>query len=103
MVQSDKILSKNQLKFLRGEAHNLKPVVMVGGNGVTESLLEELERALNHHELIKVKVRAEDREDKSEIIDYLCKKTNAHKIHVIGHNLVLYRTAKEPKIILPKK
>lgn len=96
-------LTKSQIKFLRGEAHNLKPVVMIGGNGVTESVLEELNKALDHHELIKVKVRAEDREDKNEIIEYLCQKANAHKIHVIGHNLVLYRQSKDKKILLPKK
>ncbi len=96
-------LSKSQIKFLRAQAHNLKPVVMIGGNGITEGVMEELNRALDHHELIKVKVRAEDREDKTEMVDYLCQNANAHKIHLIGHNLVLYRKAKEPKIILPKK
>ncbi len=96
-------LSKSQIKFLRGEAHSLKPVVMIGANGVTESVLEELNKALEHHELIKVKVRAEDREEKIEIIDYLCSKASAHKIHVIGHNLVLYRASKEQKILLPKR
>ncbi len=96
-------LSKNQIKFLRAQAHSLKPVVMIGGNGVTDNVMEELNRALDHHELVKIKVRAEDREDKAEIIDYLCANANAHKIHTIGHNLVLYRKAKEPKLVLPKK
>ncbi|WP_251358394.1 ribosome assembly RNA-binding protein YhbY [Kangiella sp. TOML190] len=98
-----KALTKNQIKFLRAEAHSLKPVVMIGNNGVTEAVMEELDRALAHHELVKVKIRAEDREDKAEIIEYLCSHSNAHKIHTIGHNLVLYRKAKEPKLVLPKK
>ncbi|NVJ66138.1 MAG: ribosome assembly RNA-binding protein YhbY [Gammaproteobacteria bacterium] len=96
-------LSKSQIKFLKAEAHALKPVVMIGGNGVTESVLEELERALDHHELIKIKVRAEDRDEKHEIIEYLCEKTNAIKVNTIGHNLVLFRQSKDKKILLPKK
>ncbi len=96
-------LSKPQIKFLKSEAHALKPVVMIGGNGVTESVLEELERALEHHELVKVKIRAEDRDEKHEIIDYLCEKTNALKINTIGHMLVLFRQSKDKKITLPKR
>lgn len=96
-------LSKPQIKFLRAQAHSLKPVIMVGANGLTESLLEELNNTLEHHELIKVKVRSEEREEKHEIIDKILKQMLAHKIHVIGHNLVIYRAAKSPKLVLPKK
>ncbi|NVK22524.1 MAG: ribosome assembly RNA-binding protein YhbY [Kangiellaceae bacterium] len=96
-------ISKSQLKFLRGKAHDLRPVVMIGANGVSESVLEEINNALNHHELIKIKVRAEDREDKAEMIDTICQKTQAAKVQVIGHNLSIYRKSSQPKIILPKK
>lgn len=95
-------LSNNQVKFLRGKAHSLKPVVMVGANGVTENVLEEINNALNHHELIKIKVRAEEREDKQAMIDYICQQTKAAKVQVIGHNLSIYRKSASPKIILPK-
>ena len=73
-------LSKNQLKFLRGEAHNLKPVVMIGANGLTENVLAEINHALEHHELIKIKVRAEDREDKLAIIEHICQHCKAEKV-----------------------
>ncbi|GAA4359199.1 ribosome assembly RNA-binding protein YhbY [Kangiella marina] len=95
-------LSKSQIKFLRSKAHNLKPVVMIGDKGLTENVLDEINLALNHHELIKVKVRAEEREDKKTIIDAICKKTNGQQVQVIGHILVLYRRSDDVKIILPK-
>jgi len=95
-------LSNAQLRWLRGEAHHLNPVIMVGANGVTEALLEELDSALEHHELLKVKVRAEDREDKNFIIEELVKRSGAIKVHTIGHVLVLYRAAKKPKLVIPK-
>ncbi len=95
-------LSNAQLRWLRGEAHHLNPVIMVGANGVTDALLNELDSALEHHELLKVKVRAEDREDKALIIEEILKQSKAIKVHTIGHVLVLYRPAKEPKLVIPK-
>ncbi|RDX35846.1 ribosome assembly RNA-binding protein YhbY [Kangiella sp. HD9-110m-PIT-SAG07] len=103
MSQSNKAqLSKTQIKFLRSKAHKLKPVVMIGDKGLTENVLEEINNALNHHELIKVKVRAEEREDKKAMIDEICKQTKGHEVQVIGHVLVLYRRSDDVKIILPK-
>ena len=61
-------LSTKQKQFLKGLAHNLKPVVLMGANGLTEAVLAEIEIALNHHELIKVKVATEDRETKVLIV-----------------------------------
>lgn len=102
MSQANKALSKTQIKFLRSKAHSLKPVVMIGDKGLTENVLEEINIALNHHELIKVKVRAEEREDKKAIIQSICKETKAHEVQVIGHVLALYRQSDDVKIILPK-
>lgn len=98
-----KQLSKPQIKFLRGLAHDLKPVVMVGANGVSESVLEEINNALDHHELIKIKVRAEEREEKVEMIEQICKQAKAEKIQVIGHSLSIYRQSPNKKIELPNK
>ncbi|MEE4245885.1 MAG: ribosome assembly RNA-binding protein YhbY [Kangiellaceae bacterium] len=96
-------LSTSQIRYLRGEAHKLKPIVMVGANGVTENLLEELNIALNSHELVKVKVRAEEREERDAMIDLLCKKSGAVKVQRIGHNLTIYRQNKDkPRYQLPK-
>ena len=60
-------LSNKQKQYLKGLAHALKPVVQLGGNGFTEGVLAEIDNALAHHELIKVKVPSEDRDEKSSL------------------------------------
>lgn len=59
-------LSTKQKQHLKGLAHPLKPVVLLGSNGLTEGVLAEIEQALEHHELIKVKIATEDRETKTD-------------------------------------
>ncbi|MEC5342794.1 ribosome assembly RNA-binding protein YhbY [Brenneria populi] len=95
-------LSNKQKQHLKGLAHPLKPVVMLGNNGLTEGVLAEIEQALEHHELIKVKVAAEERETKTLIIEAIIRETGANNVQVIGHTLVLYRPSKEGKIVLPR-
>ena len=63
------ILTTKQKQYLKGLAHHLNPVVMLGGNGLTEGVLVEIDNALNHHELIKVKVAGADRDTKQLIIN----------------------------------
>ncbi|GAA05531.1 MULTISPECIES: ribosome assembly RNA-binding protein YhbY [Photobacterium] len=96
-------LSTKQKQFLKGLAHNLKPVVLMGANGLTEAVLAEIEIALNHHELIKVKVASEERETKVLIVDAIVRETKAEKVQVIGKTLVLYRQSEDRKIELPRK
>ncbi|PSW04162.1 ribosome assembly RNA-binding protein YhbY [Photobacterium lipolyticum] len=96
-------LSTKQKQYLKGLAHNLKPVVLMGANGLTEAVLAEIEIALNHHELIKVKVATEERETKVLIVDAIIRETKAEKVQVIGKTLVLYRPSEERKIELPRK
>lgn len=97
------ILSTKQKQFLKGLAHHLSPVVMLGGNGLTEGVLAEIDNALNHHELIKVKIAGVDRETKQLIIDAIVRETQSSNIQTIGHILVLYRPSEEGKIQLPRK
>lgn len=96
-------LSTKQKQFLKGLAHHLNPVVMLGGNGLTEGVLAEIDGALNHHELIKVKIAGADRETKQLIIDAIVRETQASAVQTIGHVLVLYRPTEERKIQLPRK
>ena len=65
-------------------------------------MLAEIENALNHHELIKVKIAGADREVKQLIIDAIVRETKAVSVQTIGHVLVLYRQSEEKKIHLPK-
>jgi RNA-binding protein len=96
-------LNNKQKQYLKGLAHPLKPVVMLGNNGLTEGVLAEIELALQHHELIKVKVAAEERETKTLIVDAIVRETKASSVQVIGNMLVLYRPSTDDrKIILPR-
>ena len=94
-------LTSSQTRYLRGLAHHLKPVLMIGQKGLTETVLAELDNALAHHELIKVTIAAE-RDERQQITIALCQHSNAELIQMIGKVSVLYRSAKEPKIALPK-
>lgn len=95
-------LNKKQIQYLKGEAHSLKPVVLLGSNGLTEGVIAEIDSALEHHELIKVKIPTDDREVKGLIVEAICRETNATKIQVIGKTLVIYRQSEEKKIAIPK-
>ncbi len=95
-------LTTKQKQYLKGLAHHLNPVVMLGANGLTEGVLAEIDNALDHHELIKVKIAGADREMKQLIIDAIVRETKATEVQTIGHILVLYRPSEEKKISLPK-
>jgi RNA-binding protein len=96
-------LSNKQKQHLKGLAHSLKPVVQLGGNGLTEGVLAEIDSAIAHHELIKVKIPTDDKEEKSLIIDAIVRETQAVKVQTIGHILVLFKPSDEKKIELPRK
>ena len=97
-------LSANQKRYLRGIAHGLDPVVMVGQKGVTPALLKELDGALAHHELVKVKISDADREDRAETIEALRDASNATRVQTIGRIACFFRrNPKEPRIELPRK
>ena len=94
-------LNKKQLKFLKARAHSLKPVIIVGNAGVTEAVLTELDTTIEHHELIKVRLNAADREERQSMIDTICNTAHANLINSIGHIAVFYRPAAKPVIKLP--
>lgn len=99
-------LSTKQIAHLRGLAHSLNPVVMIGNNGLTENVVKEIELNLNVHELIKVQVAGDDRVARKAIYEEICTLTNAVAVHHIGKQLVFYRassTVKESaKVVIPK-
>jgi RNA-binding protein len=95
-------LTNKQKQFLKSKAHDLKPVILLGANGLTEGVVAEIDNALNFHELIKIKVPGEDREQKVLIMDAIIRETKAEKVQVIGKILVLYRQSEDKKIQLPR-
>lgn len=95
-------LTKNQVKFLRGLCHSLKPVIMIGQKGLTNEVLDELEIALNHHELVKIKIASDDREARKEMIKNICEQSLSQSIQIIGKTVSVYRrNEKDPVITLP--
>ncbi|MBU3846696.1 MAG: ribosome assembly RNA-binding protein YhbY [Candidatus Acinetobacter avistercoris] len=94
------VLSIQERKRLRQIGHALNPVVMLGGQGLSENVIEEINRALNDHELIKVKVAGEDREARQAIIAEIAEKTEAQIAQTIGKIVLLYKKAakQNPKL-----
>jgi len=97
------LLNNSQKQFLRKLGHTLKPVVTIADKGLSEAVLRETDLTLDHHELIKVKINANDRDHKKEIINQLCQKTNALLVQTIGNIALIFRRADTPVIELPKK
>jgi len=95
-------MNSKHISYLRSLAHQLNPVVMIGNNGLTESVLKEIDNSLNAHELIKVKVFGDERALRIQLLEEICQKTGATPVHHIGKQLVIYRAATPPKIVLPK-
>ena len=89
-------LSPEQRREYRGIAHNLKPVIIVGDKGLSEGLQDELERALNDHELIKVKLVVGDREARQAVAESICAQTGAALIQSMGGILLLLRRTAKP-------
>ncbi|SDK38996.1 RNA-binding protein [Methylophilus rhizosphaerae] len=98
-------LNSKQIAYLRGLAHNLNPVVMIGNNGLTEAVLKEIDISLNAHELIKVQVAGDDRELRKSILNEISEKVSAAPVHHIGKQLVFYRASDtikaSAKIVIP--
>lgn len=88
--------SPQDKKRFRSIGHSLKPIVTIAQKGLTENIKTELNRALNDHELIKVKVVVESRENKEALIKQIQSAVSAECIQKIGHVLLLYRPAKKP-------
>ncbi|MGH8083152.1 MAG: ribosome assembly RNA-binding protein YhbY [Lysobacter sp.] len=97
------LLTSSQTRFLRGLAHDLKAMLQVGGKGITDALIAEIDLALEHHELIKVKVGADDREIRDSLITEIAERSDSALVQRIGHTAVLYRPSKEKRqIVLPR-
>ncbi|MGD8566704.1 MAG: ribosome assembly RNA-binding protein YhbY [Gammaproteobacteria bacterium] len=96
-------LSNKQKKFLKGRAHSLKPVVIIGAAGVTEGVITEIDNSIEHHELIKVRLNASSHDQQQAMVGTICEKVHAELINTIGHVAIFYRPAKQPVLQLPNK
>ncbi|MEO6147099.1 MAG: ribosome assembly RNA-binding protein YhbY [Sulfuriferula sp.] len=95
-------LNALQRRYLRGQAHHLHPVVMIGDAGLTDAVMREVDINLKSHELIKVRVFGDDRDHRIAILEKICTTLAAAPVQHIGKLLLIYRPATKPKISLPK-
>ena len=94
-------LTETQCKHLRGLGHSLKPLVLVGSSGLSQRVVAEVNGTLDHHELIKVRVRSGDRKERDALIQELISRSAAELVQRIGNVALLYRAAEQPTIALP--
>lgn len=81
-------------KFLQAKAHALKPVVIIGQRGLTTQVINEINLALEYHEVIKIRVNAADRHERSTLITEIIHTTAADIVQTIGHVITIYRKKK---------
>jgi RNA-binding protein len=84
-------LTPAQRRELRSMAHHLDPVVMIGQHGVTSAVLHEIDNALNAHELIKVRMFADEREVRASALAEVCEKLSAGPVQTLGKLFIIYR------------
>ena len=95
-------LNNRQIRHLRGLTHHLQPVVMVADKGLSENVMNEIESALDHHELVKIKMTT-DRETRAQWIKDIGERCKAEKVHSIGQVASFFRRNPEkPVVDLPK-
>jgi RNA-binding protein len=86
------ILTSQDIRKLKSKVHHLKPVVIVGNNGLTDAVIQEIDLTLNDHELIKIRIHIKDqKEELTKITNEICSKTNSSLIQTIGHIVAIYR------------
>ena len=97
------VLTAKQRQFLKGLAHALEPVVRVGKGGVSEAVITETKKSLAAHELIKVRIDADDSATRKDLAEKLAAATDSGLAATLGKVAILYRAREEkPKIKLPK-
>ena len=95
-------VNDKQKRYLKGLAHDLKPIVMIGNKGLTDTVQAEIDNTLSHHELIKVKISGANRADKIAMAEAIAEHQQADLIMMIGHIAAFYRPAEKPAIQLPR-
>jgi RNA-binding protein len=97
-------ITAKQKRWLKAQAHHLNPVVLMGQHGLTAAVLIEIEGALTHHELIKVRVAAGDRDERAIVIQTIQERTQAVLVARIGNVAIFYRAnEKKPEpLVVPK-
>jgi len=94
-------LTGKQKNYLRGIAHNLNPVVMIGNKGLTDAVMQEIELALDQHELLKIKLPGNQKAGKVALLAQITSQSNSEPVQLIGRVGVIYRASEDAKITIP--
>lgn len=94
-------LTTKQRSHLRALAHPLRPIVTTGQKGLTPAVLAEIDNALGHHELVKIRLNVADRAARETMTREICESTACERVQSIGRIAVIYRPAKKPVLELP--
>lgn len=86
---------KDSIRGLRAQAHKLKPIILIGQQGLTDAVHQEIDRALHDHELIKIRIHNKDRDYKKQVAEAICTVNHAILVQTIGHCIVVYRKAED--------
>ncbi len=84
-------MNQQQLRKLKRQCHHLKPVIWIGQKGLSDNVFDEIESALGHHELIKIKIASADKASRQEMVSAICDRTHSDLIQSIGHMVSFYR------------
>lgn len=85
------MLTPKERQALKAQAHKLEPVVTIGGKGLTDAVVKEIDFALKSHELLKIRAGAMDRHERAVAFDAICGRTGAEPVQHVGKVFVVYR------------
>jgi RNA-binding protein len=94
-------LNRKQTSYLRGLAHPLSAMLAIGGSGLSDSVMAELDSTLTHHELLKIKISTDNRDLRKKFAEEICSASGAELVQQIGKVIIIYRPSDEHKIKLP--
>ncbi|HEC12836.1 MAG TPA: YhbY family RNA-binding protein [Acidiferrobacteraceae bacterium] len=94
-------LSSKQIRYLRGLAHHRSPAVTLGAQGLTPAVLAEIDGALVHHELLKIKLSSGDKSARHQMLERICEVTQATAVQEIGRMAVVFKPGVKSSIALP--
>lgn len=97
------MLNKNQQNYLKNNAHDLKPIVIIGQKGISESVIDEIKSSLAHHELLKIKINGANKENRESVANEISSLAEAEFVQIIGNILTIFKQKeKNSKFVLPK-
>jgi RNA-binding protein len=93
------MITKDQKKYLRSLLHTRGIIIWIGQNGLTDNVMNEVKSALDHHELIKIRIRTGDNSQRDQLLEQICEQTGAETVQKIGTTVSVYRPNPDKTVI----